>query len=61
MAIIRTSMQEQEATMRKKVTGDKSPVLFVRIVLASCGMVVSIPVPVPIQLRICESSMVVPF
>jgi len=60
MTIIRTSMQEQVTTMRMNVVGDKSPTFLVRIVFVSWGMLVNIPVTVPTQLRICESSMVFP-
>jgi hypothetical protein len=40
------------------VIGDRSPTFFVRIVLASWGMLVSIPVVVPILPMSCESSMI---
>lgn len=58
MTIIRANMQEHVTTIRMNVVADKSPTFFVRTVLTSWGMLVNIPVAVPIQVRSCDGSMV---
>jgi hypothetical protein len=57
MTIIRASRQKQVITIRTNVVGDRSSTLFVLTVLTSWGILVNMPVTVPIQLKSCDNSM----
>lgn len=56
MLIARASRQAQVTKIRAKVVVERSLAFLVLMVLTSCGRPTSIPVAVPIQLKVWDSS-----